>query len=59
MTHTWEWKWDGMGTDWMGMGENTNVKMHCRSSLVENLTARSRGALRAFQRGLGVPAWAL
>jgi len=30
----WEWEWERMEIDWMGMAKNGNIKSHSRSFLL-------------------------
>ena len=41
-----EWKREGMGIDWIGMGGNGNAKSHSRSSLLR--TNRGLGLVRVL-----------
>ena len=44
----WEWGWEGMGIDSMGMGGSGNVKSHSRSSLLISRGGGLHITLRLF-----------
>ena len=46
--HTWEWRWKGVGSDCVKMGENENVKIYSRSCLIT--TERSNSSAKEGPR---------